>query len=228
MRAAAWAPARRGSACAHASANRPCSSQQRLGQLDHACTQPFAEALGLGILAGRGGDTFLQQPVDHEVERADAGQPVAIDAQRLRLGQQLLQLLGGEVRVEPGPRRVAAREDAEIRVAALVARACAVEVAQGRAPGGAGGCIDGGAGVRGDGRDVRPRGSPRTPRWSHRRASPPPGARSRPAPSRAGTHRRVGRARALRRRSCSRGSRPARARSSRSRPLGPPSARPDP
>ena len=107
----------------------------RLRDVDDAGAQPLTERLGLRVVPGGRGDPLAEQPVDHEVQRAQVGQLVAVDRQRRRLGQQPLEPLDGEEAAQPGVARVRAGPDADVGVAALVAGARADQRAERHPPG---------------------------------------------------------------------------------------------
>ena len=148
--------------------DRPTHGSSASGMSTTRARSHSPRLLAWRVLARRGGDAFLEQAVDHEVERADRRQAVAIDLQRRDLGQQLAQLLGGEDtrRARPRPRRCARRRrgwrcrpcrPSARRRSRRAARAASVRPGGGAGPGG---------GVH---RDVCSRGSPTTTS----RVSPP-------------------------------------------------------
>ena len=68
---------------------RPGSVEQCDRDVDDPRPEPLPHGLRLGVLARRRCNAFLQQPVDHEVERPDLREPEPFHLERCDLGQQL-------------------------------------------------------------------------------------------------------------------------------------------
>src|SRR3972149_3080041 len=131
----------------------------------------FVTTLGINLFGDglRGGPALPEQPLEHEVHGQQVRQQVALDGEAAALGQELPEPVGCDARREPRVGLGAPRPDAEVRVAALVARARAEEPPEGRAHG-----------------PPRPRGAPparparpgRAPASRPRTATPPGAAPS--------------------------------------------------
>ena len=93
-RGAARPPARRTDVAQSPAARAFVSvgSQQCLRDVDDAGAQPLAERLGLRVEPGGRRDALAEQPVDHEVDRAQVRQGVPVDRQRGASGSSPRQL----------------------------------------------------------------------------------------------------------------------------------------
>src|ERR1700722_2182869 len=105
------------------------------GQVHVPRADVLAEALGLGIGSRRVGDAVAEQSDDHEVQRAQVGQLVALDAQPASFGQQLEELLGCQILPQPAELGRTAGPEADVGVASLVAGAGGADQAERAADG---------------------------------------------------------------------------------------------
>ncbi len=93
------------------------------GNVDMACAQVLTESFGLRVGANGGGDTVAEETVDHEVERVQIRQFVAVHREVGRFGDELLHPVNGEELAQPVPRVIVGNPHTHVRLAALVTRA---------------------------------------------------------------------------------------------------------
>src|SRR5688572_17295982 len=104
------------------SASDPSALQQRGGDRHDLRTEILAEALRLRVAAERCRDAVAEETFHHEVQREQVRELEALDLERPRLAQELAETLDGEVLGEPAIRGRCLHPDADVAVAALVAR----------------------------------------------------------------------------------------------------------
>src|SRR6266700_1612731 len=118
--------------------NHPRSWNEVDGDVGWSGAEFLAERFGLRVEPGARRDAATEQPDDHEVEREQVGEPVSLDPAPGNRRHEDGQSLGGQVTIQPGELGIRADPDADVGVAALVARPGARDQPDRNAPGRAG------------------------------------------------------------------------------------------